>query len=78
MLTREEALDTMGATLDDWVDKKNMQMLIDKIYDSFEEAMKPKTCDMCRHLHGAICKHDRGLYCVRQFEADYYEPKDIQ
>ena len=35
-MTREEALDTMGATLDDWIDKKNMHMLIDKIYDNFE------------------------------------------
>ena len=37
-----------------------------------EEAMKPKTCDGCKHLDGVICKHDRGLYCVRQFEADYF------
>ena len=37
-----------------------------------EEAMKPKTCDWCKHLDGVICKHDRGLYCVRQFEADYF------
>ena len=44
-MTREEALDTMGATLDDWIDKENMHMLIDKIYDNFEEAKKPKTCD---------------------------------
>jgi hypothetical protein len=38
----------------------------------FNEAMKPKTCDGCKHLYGVICKHDRGLYCVRQFEADYF------
>ena len=37
-----------------------------------EEAMKPKTCYGCKHLDGVICKHDRGLYCVRQFEADYF------
>ena len=41
-----------------------------------EEAMKPKACDGCEYLHGAICKHDRGLYCLRQFEADYFKPKD--
>ena len=42
-----------------------------------EEAMKPKTCEGCKHLDGVICKHDRGLYCVRQFEADYFV-KDTQ
>ena len=42
----------------------------------FEEAMKPKTCDGCKFLNGVICKHDRGLYCVRQFEEDYFQPKD--
>ena len=60
--------------------------LIDKIYNDheaqikaknerireLEEAMKPKTCDGCKYLDGVICKHDRGLYCVRQFEADYF------
>lgn len=37
-----------------------------------EEAIKPKTCEGCKYLDGWICKHDRGLYCVRQFEADYF------
>ena len=41
-----------------------------------EEAMKPKTCEGCKFLNGVICKHDRGLYCVRQFEEDYFQPKD--
>ena len=41
-----------------------------------EEAMKPKTCDGCKYLDGVICKHDRGLYCIRQFEADYFKSKD--
>ena len=39
-MTREEALDTMGATLDDWIDKKNMHMIIDKIYVEHEAQMK--------------------------------------
>ncbi len=39
-MTREQTLDTMGATLDDWVDRQNMHMLIDKIYDDFEEELK--------------------------------------
>lgn len=30
----------MGATLDDWVDRQNMHMLIDKIYNDFEEELK--------------------------------------
>ena len=41
-MTREEALDTMGATLDDWIDKKNMHMIIDKIYVEHEAQMKAK------------------------------------
>ena len=49
---------------------------LDEAIAEIEEAMKPKTCEGCKHLDGVICKHDRGLYCVRQFEADYYEPKD--
>ena len=42
MLTREEALDTMGATLDDWIDKKNIHMLIDQIFYEHEAQMKAK------------------------------------
>lgn len=39
-MTKDKALDIMGATLDDWVDKKNMAHLIGKIYDYFEEELK--------------------------------------
>ena len=49
---------------------------IDEAIVELEEAMKPKTCDGCKFLNGVICKHDRGLYCVRQFEEDYFQPKD--
>jgi hypothetical protein len=45
---------------------------INEAIAEIEEAMKPKMCDGCKHLDGVICKHDRGLYCVRQFEADYF------
>lgn len=45
---------------------------INKAIEELEKAMKPKTCDGCKYLDGVICKHDRGLYCVRQFEADYF------
>lgn len=41
-----------------------------------EEVMKPKCCDGCKYLNGVICNHDRGLYCVRQFEEDYFQPKE--
>ena len=41
-LTREESLDTMGATLDDWIDKKNMHMLIDQIFNEHEAQLKAK------------------------------------
>lgn len=46
--------------------------IINQIFDEHEELIKPKTCEGCKHLDGVICKHDRGLYCVRQFEADYF------
>ena len=49
---------------------------LDEAIAELEEAMKPKTCDGCKFLNGVICKHDRGLYCVRQFEEDYFQPKD--
>ena len=82
-MTREEALDTMGATLDDWIDKKNMHMLIDKIYDNFEEAMKPKMCKRCKQswepngqtFHRFFCEYLKipvhGDFCCNR-----YEPKD--
>ena len=41
-----------------------------------EEAMKHKNCDGCKYLNGVICNHDRGLYCVRQFEEDYFQQKE--
>ena len=40
-----------------------------------EEAMKPKTCNGCKHEDN-ICTHGRGLFCIRGAEYDYYEPKD--
>ena len=43
----------MGATLDDWVDKKNMHMLIDKIYDEHDLEMKAKDEEIER-LFGLI------------------------
>ena len=49
---------------------------LDNAIKTIEYAMKPKTCDGCKFLNGVICKHDRGLYCVRQFEEDYFQPKD--
>ena len=60
-------------------DKKLVRPFVNRIHQDIaelEKAIKLKTCDECKHLDGVICKHDRGLYCVRQFEADYYEPKD--
>lgn len=41
-MTMEEALTTMGATLDDWLDKKNMEHLINKIFDEHEAQLKAK------------------------------------
>ena len=84
MLTREEALDLISDVEKFYCESADeygyycyeAESVIDKIYDSFEEAMKLKTCDGCEYLHGVICKHDRGLYCLRQFEADYFDPKD--
>ena len=69
----EKALEILNQQLRDetlWLDSH------EEAIKELEEAMKPKTCDECKHLDGVICKHDRGLYCVRQFEADYYETKD--
>ena len=48
----------------------------DEAIAELEEAMKPKCCDGCKYLNGVICNHDRGLYCVRQFEEDYFQPKE--
>ena len=45
---------------------------INEAIAELEQAIKSKTCEGCKHLDGVICKHDRGLYCVRQFEADYF------
>ena len=60
--------------------KKEYPLICDMSFEwgwkSCEEVIKPKTCGECEYLDGVICRHDRGLYCVRQFEADYYEPKD--
>lgn len=67
----EKLLDEHGEQLQDKDDE------IDVLKHRAEEAMKPKTCEWCKYLDGVICKHDRGLYCVRQFEADYFV-KDIQ
>ena len=77
MLTREEALDTMGATLDDWIDKKNMHMLIDKIYDNFEEAMKPKTCEGCVYEDKDGVLNVECAFCLRNSN-DNFKPKDTQ
>ena len=41
-MTREEALDRIRATLDEWIDKKNMNVLIDKIFDEHEADIKDK------------------------------------
>ena len=59
--------------------------IIDQIYDSFEEAMKPKTCEGCKQswepnnqtFHKYFCSYLRipvhgNFYCNR------YEPKDTQ
>ncbi len=62
-------------------DKELVRPFVNRIYQDItelEEAMKPKTCDACKFLNGVICKHDRGLYCVRQFEEDYFQQKDNQ
>ena len=52
-MTREEALDTMGATLDDWLDKKNMAHLIDQIFNDHEEQLKAK--DTAIELLESMC-----------------------
>lgn len=49
---------------------------IDQVIAELEEVMKHKNCDGCKYLNGVICNHDRGLYCVRQFEEDYFQPKE--
>ena len=66
----------------DFLDKEDINEAIKEIEEvqlnrrewyqkGYSEAMN-KTCDGCKYLDGVICKHDRGLYCVRQFEADYF------
>lgn len=65
----EKALEILNQQLRDetlWLDSH------EEAIAELEQAMKPKTCEGCKHLDGVICKHDRGLYCVRQFEADYF------
>ena len=85
-MTREEAKQTIIRNNAEWVWYETIDKIFDefgeKLQDKddeiellkcrIEEAMKPKTCEGCKHLDGVICKHDRGLYCVRQFEADYF------
>ena len=88
-MLREEAIDTMGATLDDWVDKKNMHMLIDKIYDEHEaqiEALQqPKSCHGCEQswepnnqtFHKYFCNYLQipvhGNFCCNR-----HEPKGLK
>ena len=87
MITKEDADNLLYESKENLVDSLCTQSeLIDDLYSQLkrrdeaitelEEAMKPKTCDGCKFLNGVICKHDRGLYCVRQFEEDYFQPKD--
>ena len=73
----EKALKLLKILRDDYIHGE-LDKDINEAINELEEAMKPKTCEGCKHLDGVICKHDRGLYCVRQFEADYFKSKDTQ
>ena len=93
MLTREEALDLISDVEKFYCESADeygyycyeAESVIDKIYDSFEEAMKLKTCHWCKQswepnnqtFHRYFCNYLRipvhgNFYCNR------YEPKDTQ
>ena len=69
-MTREEALDTMGATLDDWIDKKNMHMIIDKIYVEHEAQMKAKDEEIERLKDKCIKYLDDYIKCAERTKHD--------
>ena len=64
----------------DYFDRKKLglpkEYTLDSAIAELEEVMKHKNCDGCKYLNGVICNHDRGLYCVRQFEEDYFQQKE--
>ena len=85
-MTREEAKDKMLENLyipsKKWAEIYNIvEYTVDSIYDSFEEAMKPKTCDGCKFRNTVkfVQVESETLeccsVCVRNCY-DYYEPKD--
>ena len=92
MLTREEALDLISDVEKFYCESADeygyycyeAESVINKIYDSFEEAMKPKRCSSCKYWdfneqgHFKRCFNGKGN--VVSTEADFgcnrYEPKE--
>ena len=88
MLTREEALNLISDVEKFYCESADeygyycyeAESVIDKIYDSFEEAMKPKSCDSCRSKSCSVKRIllERGEINTSYFYCNDYEPKDTQ
>ena len=46
---------------------------LNKIYDSFEEAMKPKTCELCAYCEpfNSVCFNDKSPLCTAFVNSEY-------
>lgn len=91
MLTREEALDLISDVEKFYCESADeygyycyeAESVIDKIYDSFEEAMKPKTCKGCKQswepnnqtFHKYFCEYLK-IPIHSNFCCNRHEPKD--
>lgn len=88
-MTREEALDLISDVEKFYCESADeygyycyeAESVIDKIYDSFEEAMKPKTCKCCLFakvtISSVICGKN-GTYKEIDDYCKYYKSKDTQ
>ena len=89
MLTREEALDLISDVEKFYCESADeygyycyeAESVIDKIYDSFEEAMKHKTCGECAaYDKDGNCKEGVRISNVQVVPSSFYckwhEPKD--
>ena len=81
MMTRKEALDLISDVEKFYCESADKygyycykaENVIDKIYDSFEEAMKPKTCKGCKYnrgddIHCYVCD-DCSRKCIDRYES---------
>ena len=51
---------------------------LDKAIATIEEAMKPKECSKCKHIHQGWWCNENGIRVTLDFGCNRYEPKDTQ